>query len=84
MARTAGGRMVDDLLEGLNCRQREAVFYDDGGALEAGIVGVNEGIISSEVAPFGGVKRSGLGREDGRLGMEEYMEVKYILVGYSA
>ena len=53
-------------------------------ALEAGIVGVNEGIISSEVAPFGGVKQSGLGREGGRLGMDEYTEVKYILVGYSA
>lgn len=53
-------------------------------ALEAGIVGVNEGIISSETAPFGGVKQSGLGREGGRLGLEEYSEVKYTLIGYEA
>lgn len=51
-------------------------------ALEAGIVGVNEGIISSEVAPFGGVKQSGLGREGAHQGMEEYSEIKYTLLGY--
>lgn len=50
--------------------------------LEAGIVGVNEGIISSEVTPFGGVKESGLGREGGRYGMDEYTEIKYTLIGY--
>ncbi len=47
-------------------------------ALEYGIVGVNTGIISSEVAPFGGVKQSGLGREGSRHGIEEYLEMKYI------
>ncbi|MEM9247930.1 MAG: NAD-dependent succinate-semialdehyde dehydrogenase [Pseudomonadota bacterium] len=47
-------------------------------ALEYGIVGVNTGIISTEVAPFGGVKQSGLGREGSRHGIEEYLEMKYI------
>jgi succinate-semialdehyde dehydrogenase/glutarate-semialdehyde dehydrogenase len=47
-------------------------------ALEYGIVGVNTGIISSEVAPFGGVKQSGLGREGSKHGIEEYLEMKYI------
>ena len=52
-------------------------------ALEAGIIGVNDGIISSEVAPFGGVKQSGLGREGARHGMDEYSEIKYTLIAYS-
>ena len=47
-------------------------------ALEYGIVGVNTGIISTEVAPFGGVKQSGLGREGSHHGMEDYLEMKYI------
>ncbi|RBI85663.1 succinate-semialdehyde dehydrogenase (NADP(+)) [Rhodosalinus halophilus] len=46
--------------------------------LEYGIVGVNTGLISTEVAPFGGVKQSGLGREGGHYGVEEFLEVKYI------
>ncbi|MEO1308274.1 MAG: aldehyde dehydrogenase family protein, partial [Pseudomonadota bacterium] len=46
-------------------------------ALEYGIIGVNTGIISTEVAPFGGVKQSGLGREGSRHGMEEFLEMKY-------
>ena len=50
-------------------------------ALEYGIVGVNEGIISTEVAPFGGVKESGLGREGSKYGIEDYLETKYILMG---
>jgi succinate-semialdehyde dehydrogenase / glutarate-semialdehyde dehydrogenase len=49
--------------------------------LEAGIVGINEGIISSEVAPFGGVKQSGLGREGSRHGVEEFLEMKYVFFG---
>ncbi len=49
--------------------------------LESGIVGINEGIISTEVAPFGGVKESGLGREGSRYGIEDYVEVKYMLMG---
>jgi succinate-semialdehyde dehydrogenase / glutarate-semialdehyde dehydrogenase len=47
-------------------------------ALEYGIVGVNTGIISTEMAPFGGVKQSGLGREGSRHGIEDYLEMKYI------
>ena len=47
-------------------------------ALEYGIVGINTGIISTEVAPFGGVKQSGLGREGSRHGIEDYLEMKYI------
>ncbi len=47
-------------------------------ALEAGMVGVNRGIISDVAAPFGGVKESGLGRESGSEGIEEYLEPKYI------
>ena len=50
-------------------------------AMETGIVGANVGIISTEIAPFGGVKQSGLGREGSKYGLEEYMEVKYILLG---
>ena len=49
--------------------------------METGIVGANVGIISTEVAPFGGVKQSGLGREGSRYGLEEYLEVKYLLLG---
>jgi succinate-semialdehyde dehydrogenase/glutarate-semialdehyde dehydrogenase len=49
-------------------------------ALEYGIVGVNTGIISTEVAPFGGVKQSGLGREGSRHGIEDYLEMKYVCI----
>ena len=49
--------------------------------LEYGMVGINTGIISNEVAPFGGVKQSGLGREGSRYGMEEYLEMKYLCMG---
>jgi succinate-semialdehyde dehydrogenase/glutarate-semialdehyde dehydrogenase len=49
--------------------------------LEAGMVGVNTGLISTEVAPFGGVKQSGLGREGSRHGLEDYMEIKYVCLG---
>jgi succinate-semialdehyde dehydrogenase/glutarate-semialdehyde dehydrogenase len=47
-------------------------------ALEYGMVGINEGLISTEVAPFGGVKQSGLGREGSKYGIEDYLEVKYL------
>jgi succinate-semialdehyde dehydrogenase / glutarate-semialdehyde dehydrogenase len=50
-------------------------------ALESGIVGINEGIISTEVAPFGGVKESGIGREGSKYGLEEYLELKYLCYG---
>ena len=50
-------------------------------ALEAGIVGVNTGLISTEVAPFGGVKQSGLGREGSKYGLDDYTELKYVCIG---
>jgi len=50
-------------------------------ALEYGMVGINEGVISNEVAPFGGVKESGLGREGSHYGIDDFMELKYICMG---
>ena len=50
-------------------------------ALEYGIVGINEGIISNEMAPFGGVKESGSGREGSKYGIDDYVEIKYMLMG---
>ena len=50
-------------------------------ALEYGMVGINEGLITSEVAPFGGVKESGLGREGSQHGIEDYLELKYLCIG---
>jgi succinate-semialdehyde dehydrogenase/glutarate-semialdehyde dehydrogenase len=49
--------------------------------LEYGMVGINEGLISTEVAPFGGIKSSGLGREGSKYGIEDYLELKYTLMG---
>lgn len=45
------------------------------------MVGINEGIISTEVAPFGGIKQSGLGREGSRHGIDDYLEIKYLCFG---
>ncbi|KAA9383577.1 NAD-dependent succinate-semialdehyde dehydrogenase [Neorhizobium galegae] len=53
-------------------------------ALEFGIVGINEGLISTEVAPFGGVKESGNGREGSKYGMDDYLELKYLCMGVSS
>jgi succinate-semialdehyde dehydrogenase/glutarate-semialdehyde dehydrogenase len=50
-------------------------------ALEFGIVGINEGLISTAVAPFGGMKQSGIGREGSKYGIEEFLEVKYMAIG---
>jgi succinate-semialdehyde dehydrogenase/glutarate-semialdehyde dehydrogenase len=50
-------------------------------ALETGLVGINEGMFSNEVAPFGGVKQSGLGREGAQEGLEEYLETKFLCIG---
>ena len=52
-----------------------------GEALEYGIVGINEGIISNEMAPFGGVKESGQGREGSKYGLDDYLEIKYMCLG---
>ena len=51
-------------------------------ALEFGMIGVNEGVISSELAPFGGVKESGVGREGSMYGIEEYQELKYVNLNF--
>lgn len=52
-----------------------------GEALEAGMVGINTGLISTEIAPFGGIKQSGLGREGSHYGLEDYLEIKYMCMG---
>jgi succinate-semialdehyde dehydrogenase/glutarate-semialdehyde dehydrogenase len=49
-----------------------------GEALEYGMIGINTGLISNEVAPFGGVKQSGIGREGSKHGLDEYLEIKYL------
>ncbi len=80
-------RMANDTIYGL-----AAYFYsrDIGRAwrvaeqLEYGMVGINTGLISNEVAPFGGVKQSGLGREGSRYGIEDYMEMKYLCMAVQA
>ena len=51
-------------------------------ALESGMVGLNTGLVSNPAAPFGGIKQSGLGREGGALGIEEYLETKYVAIGF--
>ncbi|MBU3981940.1 MAG: aldehyde dehydrogenase family protein [Proteobacteria bacterium] len=50
-------------------------------ALEYGMVGVNTGVLSSEAAPFGGMKESGIGREGSKYGIDEYLEIKYMCIG---
>jgi succinate-semialdehyde dehydrogenase/glutarate-semialdehyde dehydrogenase len=52
-----------------------------GEGIESGMVGINTGLLSNEVAPFGGVKQSGIGREGSKYGIEEYLEVKYLCMG---
>jgi succinate-semialdehyde dehydrogenase/glutarate-semialdehyde dehydrogenase len=52
-----------------------------GEGLEYGIVGINEGIISNEMAPFGGMKESGQGREGSKYGLDDYLEIKYMCMG---
>jgi hypothetical protein len=51
-----------------------------GEALEVGMVGLNTGIVSNSAAPFGGIKASGLGREGGRVGIDEFLEYKYMTI----
>jgi succinate-semialdehyde dehydrogenase/glutarate-semialdehyde dehydrogenase len=52
-----------------------------GEALESGMVGINTGMFSTEIAPFGGIKQSGLGREGSKYGIEDYVEMKYLCIG---
>ena len=77
-------RMANDTEFGLACyfytRDIGRVWRVAEG-LEYGMVGINEGIISTELAPFGGVKESGIGREGSRHGIEEFTEIKYMLMG---
>jgi succinate-semialdehyde dehydrogenase/glutarate-semialdehyde dehydrogenase len=60
-----------------------ATALDVGERIEAGMVGINRGLVSEAGAPFGGVKASGLGREGGQVGIEEYLETRYLAVGRS-
>ena len=77
-------RLANDTEYGL-----AAYFYSNdlarcfrvGEALEYGMVGINSGIISNELAPFGGIKQSGIGREGSKYGLEEYLEIKYLCLG---
>jgi succinate-semialdehyde dehydrogenase/glutarate-semialdehyde dehydrogenase len=77
-------RMANDTEFGLACyfytRDIGRVWRVAEG-LEYGMVGINEGIISTELAPFGGVKESGIGREGSHHGIEEFTEIKYMLMG---
>jgi len=50
-------------------------------ALEVGVVGVNEGVVTTEMAPFGGWKQSGVGREGSKYGVDDYLELKYVCMG---
>ena len=63
------------------CVQDLARTWKTAEALEYGMVGVNEVGITSEVAPFGGMKQSGLGREHSKYGLDEFMEIKYVQMG---
>ncbi|GKY97965.1 hypothetical protein MPSEU_000754500 [Mayamaea pseudoterrestris] len=67
-------------LAGYFCTENLARAFSFARTLECGIVGVNEGIVSTVVAPFGGVKESGMGREGSSMGMAEYLETKYIFM----
>ncbi len=77
-------RIANDTRSGLAsyCYTRDhARAWRVMGALEYGMVAINEGLLGTEVAPFGGIKESGLGREGSRHGMDEYLELKYALMG---
>jgi succinate-semialdehyde dehydrogenase / glutarate-semialdehyde dehydrogenase len=80
-------RMANDTEFGLACyfytRDMDRIFRMSE-ALEYGLVGVNEGLITTEVAPFGGVKESGMGREGSRYGVEDYLSLKYTCIGAAA
>ena len=69
---------LDDAARRIAMAENVAVFH---GWAEAGIVGINSGLISVEVAPFGGVKQSGIGREGSKYGIEEFVEIKYLCFG---
>lgn len=77
-------QMANDTEFGLACyfySRDVGRIWRVGEALDYGIVGINEGIISNEMAPFGGVKESGQGREGSKYGMDDYLEIKYMCMG---
>ncbi len=79
-----GVRMANDTEFGLACyfyTRDLARAFRVSSALKYGLVGINEGLITTEVAPFGGVKESGMGREGSKYGVEDYLDVKYVCVG---
>ncbi|MEX0853245.1 MAG: NAD-dependent succinate-semialdehyde dehydrogenase [Bauldia sp.] len=79
-----GVRMANDTEFGLACyfyTRDLARAFRVSEALRYGLVGINEGLITTEVAPFGGVKESGAGREGSKYGVEDYLDVKYVCVG---
>ncbi len=74
-------RMANDTPFGLAayfCARDVGRIFRVAEALEYGMVGINTGLVSTEVAPFGGVKQSGIGREGSKYGIEEYVEMKYL------
>ena len=80
-------RMANDTIFGLAAyffTRDYARIWRVSESLEYGIVGINTGLISNEVGPFGGVKQSGLGREGSKYGIEEYLEIKYLCVDLGA
>jgi len=77
-------KMANDTPFGLACyfyAKDMSRIWRTSEALEYGIVGINEGIISTEVAPFGGIKQSGIGREGSKYGTEDFLELKYLCLG---
>ena len=79
-----GVRMANNTEFGLACyfyTRDLARAFRVSSALKYGLVGINEGLITTEVAPFGGVKESGMGREGSKYGVEDYLDVKYVCVG---
>ena len=64
------------VFEGIDGRPPGGIVVSD-----KGIVGINTGLVSTEVAPFGGVKESGLGREGSKYGIDDYLEIKYLCFG---
>ena len=79
-----GVRMANDTEFGLACyfyTRDLARAFRVSSALKYGLVGVNEGLITTEVAPFGGVKESGMGREGSKYGVEDYLDIKYVCLG---
>ena len=66
------------------CSKDLSRVFRVAGKLETGLVGINEGIIATSVAPFGGVKESGLGREGSSKGIDEYLETKYMFINFDS